>query len=169
MFAIGLALACAKKEEPLTADEIRNYTLTASDVERFIKLYPVVKDVLVQVERKLGLGEVQDPYEAFAQLKLPKDVEKAVKDAGYPSTRDFLKAAAAVYVAYHHLLKEEGIAQMKAELKKAMKGMSKEEREEAQREIAETEKRFKAESTVPPSHLRVVEPYKAELDKLFGF
>ncbi len=162
-------MACAKKEKPLTADEIRSYTLTASDVERFIKLYPAVKEVFAQVERKIGLGEVQDPYEAFAELKLPKDASKAVKEAGYSSDREFIKAAAAVYIAYHHLLKEEGIEEMKAELKKAMKGMSKEERKEAEREIAETEERFKAESTVPQSHLRVVKPYKAELDKLFGF
>ena len=167
--SLGLVLACAKKEKPLTADEIRSYTLTASDVERFVKLYPAIKDVLTQVDRKITLGEVQDPYEAFVGLELPKDVSKAVKEAGYTSDREFIKAAAAVYVAYHHLLKEEGLAQMKAELKKAMKGMSKEEREEAKREIAETEERFKAESNVPESHLRVVKPYKEELDKLFGF
>lgn len=167
--AIGIMLlsGCAK-EEKVTAEDIKSYQLTEDDITLFVKSFSQIDKVMAEAEKGIDPEQMsRDPYTAFTSIQLTPDQKKAIKEAGFQSTAEFLRVVGAITAAYAACAMEKAIEEMKAEMAKNLPGLTPEMKANMEKEIAEMEARAKPEYTVSDHNMNLIESHYDDITRAF--
>ncbi|MGB9589268.1 MAG: hypothetical protein ACPL68_00125 [Candidatus Hydrothermia bacterium] len=166
---IGIVLlsGCAR-EEKVTADDIRSYQLTEDDIALYIKSFNQIDKVMAEVQKGIdGEQMTKDPYTTFASIQFTPDQKKAIKEAGFRSTAEFLRVVGAITATYAACAMEKAVAEMKAEMEKSLPGMTPDIKANMEKEIAAMEAKAKVEYPVSDHNMEIVRKHYDDLTRAF--
>jgi len=167
--AIGILLlsGCAR-EEKVTAEDIRSYQLTEDDITLFVKNFSRIDKVMAEAEKGIDPEQMaKDPYTAFASIQFTPDQKKAIKEAGFQSTAEFLRVVGVITATYAACAMEKAVEEMKAEMAKNLTGMTPEMKADMEREIAAMEAKAKPEYTVSDHNMDLIRSHYDDITRAF--
>lgn len=166
-FGVVLLSGCAR-EEKLTAEDIKAYQLTEADIQLFVSKFQVIDRVMAEASKSVDPELMsRDPYAAFASLEFTPEQKKAIKEAGFQSTGEFLRIVGALHAAYGAYTMARAVEEMRAEMEKGMAGMTPDMKAAMEKEIADMEARAKVEYTVSDHNMEMIKKRYDDITRAF--